>query len=128
MKNYKELEVWQKSIELARIVYTTTQAFPGHEIYGLTSQIRRTVISVAANRAEGWGRSSTREYIHFLSVARGSLMELETHMILSQELSYISSDQEKQYEKQIQSIAMMLNRLIKSLYKSIKSPGSGTRQ
>jgi len=91
VKNYKELEVWQKSKNFAVTVYRATEAFPRAELFGLSAQIRRAATSVPANIAEGWGRGSTREYIQFLLIARGSLMELETHLIIADELHYLQA-------------------------------------
>lgn len=80
MKDYKELEVWQKAVSLATSMYEVTKTFPDTEKFGFTNQIRRAAISVPANIAEGWGRGSTKEYVQFLLVARGSLLELiRTH-------------------------------------------------
>ena len=89
MKDYKELEVWQKSVTLVTETYKTTERFPRAERFGLTGQIRRAVTSVPANIAEGWGRGSTKEYIQFLLIARGSLAELETHLIIAHQLHYL---------------------------------------
>ena len=93
MKSYKELDVWQKAVSLAIDIYKIAEKFPHSEKFGLTSQIQRAVTSVPANIAEGWGRGSTKEYIQFLHIARGSLLELETHIIIAQKLDYLSNDQ-----------------------------------
>ncbi|MHB8918536.1 MAG: four helix bundle protein, partial [Desulfocucumaceae bacterium] len=90
MESYKELEVWQKAITLVIELYKLTKCFPQEERYGLISQIQRAGVSVPANIAEGWGRGSTKEYIQYLRVSRGSLAELETHLIIAQKLNYIS--------------------------------------
>jgi len=79
IKDYKELEIWQKGVNLAIELYKLTRTFRESKKFGLTSQVRRAAISVPANIAEGWGRGSTKEYVQFLFVARGSLLELETH-------------------------------------------------
>ena len=115
MKSYKELEVWQKSIDLVTEIYSITKDFPNEEKYGIISQIRRSAISVPANIAEGWGRNSTKEYIQFLYIARSSLLELETHFIISNNIKYINKIILNKIQKKIESIAMMLNRLISSL-------------
>jgi four helix bundle protein len=83
MSSYRELKVWQKGMDLAVNCYQLTRSFPKEEKYGLTSQICRAATSIPANIAEGQGRQNTREFLHFLRVARGSLKELETHLILS---------------------------------------------
>jgi len=115
LKNYKELVVWQKAKLLAVEIYKETGSFPRPEQFGLTSQIRRAVVSVPANIAEGWGRGSTREYIQFLLIARASLMELETHLIISQELGYLKAEQLEGMQERIEGIGQMLNRLIQAL-------------
>ena len=107
--------VWQKSKHFAVEIYKTTGSFPHLEQFGLTSQIRRSAVSVPANIAEGWGRGSTREYIQFLLVARASLMELETHLIISRELGYLKEDQLRKMQEEIEGIGQMLNRLIQAL-------------
>ena len=85
------------------------------EKFGLTAQIRRAATSVPANIAEGWGRGSTKEYIQFLLIARGSLLELETHMIITQKLRYLSQEQLGAIQKEVEEIGKMLNGLIQSL-------------
>ncbi|MFZ5644018.1 MAG: four helix bundle protein [Bacillota bacterium] len=117
MKNYKELEVWQKAINLVIELYKITESFPNEERYGLVSQIQRAGVSVPANIAEGWGRGSTKEYIQYLRISRGSLAELETHLIIAQKLNYISEENTYKFEKEIISIGKMLNNLMKSLKK-----------
>jgi len=115
MRNFKELVVWQKSKQFAVQIYKATAAFPRLEQFGLTSQIRRSAVSVPANIAEGWGRGSTREYIQFLFVARGSLMELETHLTICHDLGYLKEEQVKKMQQEIEGIGQMLNRLIQAL-------------
>ncbi|MGB3189623.1 MAG: four helix bundle protein [Limnoraphis sp.] len=112
--------VWQKAIELVVKVYQITKTFPQQERYALTSQIQRAVTSIPANIAEGWGRGSTKEYIHHLKISRGSLMELETHLIVAQRLQYILNlESLKLIQQEIEVIGKMLNKLIISLEKRI---------
>jgi four helix bundle protein len=85
---------WQRAIDLVTTTYAVTQTFPKHELYALTSQIRRAAISVASNIAEGAARSSKKEFVHFLSMARGSLSELETQFIIAEKLNYLDSESE----------------------------------
>ncbi len=115
MKSYKELGVWRKAVSLALDVYKLTSHFPDSEKFGLTSQIRRAATSIPANIAEGWGRGSTKEYVQFLLVARGSLMELETHLIIGQKLQYLNQEQLAVVQQQIQEVGKMLNGLVQSL-------------
>ena len=115
VKDYKELEGWQKAVNLATALYEVISGFPDTERFGLTAQIRRSAASVPANIAEGWGRGSTREYVQFLLIARGSLLELETHLIIAHKLGYMIREQSDSVQKQLESISKMLNRLIAAL-------------
>jgi four helix bundle protein len=90
VRHYRELVVWQKGMALAKLWYGVTKSFPKDELFGMTSQIRRAATSIPANIAEGHGRSHTKEYLHHISIARGSLAELETHVILSHEVALLS--------------------------------------
>ncbi len=81
---YRDLKVWQQAIDLAELVYKVSSNFPKSELYGLTGQLRRAVVSIAANVAEGHGRETTGAFIQFLRVAQGSVKEVETHVILAQ--------------------------------------------
>ena len=115
MKNFKELEIWQKGMDLAVQVYQLTKAFPAEERYGLGSQIQRAATSIPANIAEGWGRGSTKEYVHFLRIARAALMELETHLILARRLGYIQEDQLSTLQQEVETLGKRINSLIQSL-------------
>jgi four helix bundle protein len=115
VRNYKELLVWQKAVALSLEVYKATGHFPDAEKFGLTSQIRRAAASVPANIAEGWGRGMTKEYVQFLRIARGSLMELETHCIIAQGLGYFSAEKIRALQTSVEGIGKMLNALIQSL-------------
>ena len=115
MKSYKELEVWQKAKELAVQAYRITEGFPRNEQFGLSAQSRRAAVSVAANIAEGWGRGTTQDYIRFLLIARGSLMELETHFAIATDLGFVGPTDLARVGKQIESVGQMLNRLIQAL-------------
>lgn len=123
MRDYKELEVWQKARRLAVATYKATESFPRAEQFGLTGQSRRAAISVAANIAEGWGRGSTREYVQFLLVARGSLMELETLLIIAEDLAYVKPGESAKFAAEIRGTGQMLNRLIGALRnRAVPSP------
>lgn len=91
IESYRDLAVWQRGIDLVEHVYALSEAFPSEEKYGLTAQLRRAVISIASNIAEGWGYSSRKQYIHFLEQARSSLLEVETQLIIAERLGYIES-------------------------------------
>lgn len=84
--SHRELVVWQRAIELSVALYRLTETFPREEIYGLTSQIRRAGVAVASNIAEGWGRGSRPDYRNFLCISRGSVLEVQTQMVIAREL------------------------------------------
>ncbi len=115
MKDYKELDVWRRAVALTTDVYKLTAGFPEHERFEMVSQIRRAVTSIPANIAEGWGRGSTKEYIHHLMIARGSLLELETHLIVAGNLEYLDQTRLSSFGATLQDIGKMLNKLIASL-------------
>src|SRR5271170_2026601 len=89
-ESYKDLIAWRKAMELVTDIYRATRAFPRDELYGLTNQLRRAAVSVPSNIAEGQARFSQKEFHHFLSIARGSLAEIETQLFLAKELGYLS--------------------------------------
>ena len=118
IKNFKELIVWQKSMDLAETVYKTVRSFPKEEIYGLSDQMRRAVVSIPSNIAEGNQRKTTKEYIHFLFVSKGSLGELETQIMLSGRLNYITNEQMNALLSDCQNVGKLLNGLVNSLQNS----------
>ncbi len=122
VKSYKELQVWQRGMSLAERVYKQTMSFPAEERFGLTSQVRRAVTSIPANIAEGWGRGTTKEYIQFLTIARGSLMELETHLLLAHRLNFLHQEALDSLLPEVESVGKMLNALITSLRNRRNSP------
>ncbi len=93
MNNFKELDIWKLSVELMHEIYTITKRFPQEEMYGLTNQIRRAIISVSSNIAEGSGRRSNKDFKHFLYMSLGSAKEVECQLIIAQSLSYISEEE-----------------------------------
>src|SRR5664279_4804108 len=95
VKSYQDLIAWQKAISLVTEIYTITAQFPGQEIYGLTSQLRRASVSIPSNIAEGRGRVTKREFIQFLGHARGSLCEVQTQIFIAHRLAYISQEQKQ---------------------------------
>ena len=112
---YSELIVWQKSMNLVEAIYKTTEAFPGEERFGLTSQIRRAAVSIPSNIAEGHGRKSTGSFINFLSIAFGSLMEVETQIQIATRLNFLSDDKATALLAQTDEIGKMISGLKKSL-------------
>ncbi|MBI4780781.1 MAG: four helix bundle protein [Oscillatoriophycideae cyanobacterium NC_groundwater_1537_Pr4_S-0.65um_50_18] len=117
LESYRDLEVWKVSMGLAKQVYQATEAMPKHEIYGLTSQIRRACVSEPANIAEGYGRNHCKEYIQFLGIANGSLKELETLLLLANSLNYI--DDITELMSLCESAGRLLYRLRQSLQRRI---------
>jgi four helix bundle protein len=115
MHNYKELKVWQKARELVRFIYQLTQKYPKEEIYALTSQVRRAVVSIPSNIAEGAGHSSRKEFSRFLEIAYASSCELDTQIILSFDLNFINQNELNASANYIEELQKMLNGLIKSL-------------
>ena len=115
LKNYKELNVWQKSYELCLKIYGVTARFPNEERYGLTSQIRRAAVSIPSNIAEGYGRKTTADYIRMLYIAYGSVCELETQVLLAGDLGFSERGESAAIKKDIAEIERMLKALIKSL-------------
>jgi four helix bundle protein len=122
LKNYKDLKVWQKSYELCLKIYRITAEFPKEERYGLTSQIRRSVVSIASNIAEGYGRKTTIDYIRMLYISYGSVCELETQILLAGDLDFIEKGQLCTTKKYIAEIERMLKALIKSLENKSLNP------
>jgi four helix bundle protein len=120
--SFQDLRVWQEAIKLAVAIYGVTEKFPKHELYGLTSQIRRAAVSVASNIAEGKGHRSNREFCNFLFHARGSLLELQTQLIIARELKYLPISDAEALLAQAAGVARALNALIGAL-RSPEPPG-----
>ena len=122
LKNYKDLNVWKKSYELCLKVYSVTAKFPTEERYGLTSQIRRSAVSIPSNIAEGYGRKTTADYIRMLYIAYGSVCELETQILLAGDLDFIEKGPLAVLKEDIAEIERMLKALIKSLENKALDP------
>ena len=113
--SYRDLRVWQYAMKLVVRVYAETQSFPKDELYGLVSQMRRAAVSVPSNIAEGKGRLTDRDRAHFFSQARGSLLELETQVLIARELNYISDPVTNSLIQTSAETGRMLNLLIQSI-------------
>jgi four helix bundle protein len=109
--SYRSLIVWQKAMQFAKIVYAVVDTFPPTEKYALSDQIRRAVVSIPSNIAEGCGRTTNRDYAHFLSIARGSLYETMTQLELAESIGYIDTIDE------IESVAAEISRMLTTLIK-----------
>lgn len=116
-RGYRDLEVWQKAMDVVVECYQTTRKFPKTEAFGLSSQLQRAAVSVPANIAEGRARKYTKEFLKHLSIAYGSLAELETHIQIAERLGYIESDQTKHLLGATSTVGRMINGLRNSLEK-----------
>ncbi|RZJ97247.1 MAG: four helix bundle protein [Brevundimonas sp.] len=114
-RHHRDLKVWQVSIDLVETVYRLSRSWPSHELYGLVSQARRSSVSVPANIAEGAGRRSTGEFIQFVGIARGSLAELETLLVLAERLGYLEKETLDQLVSDIAEVGRMLTGLMHRL-------------
>ena len=115
LKSYQDLEVWQRSMELAEVVWRLSARFPGEERFGMTSQLRRAATSVPANIAEGAERHGTREFLQFLGIASGSLAETETFLLLAERLGLLPSNRVKDTLEQAATVGRLLHGLKRSL-------------
>ena len=115
VKSYQDLIVWQKAIIFCTEIYRITSTFPETEKFGLTNQIRRASVSISSNIAEGWGRQSTKSYVQFLKISRGSFLETQSQLIISRELKFLSIDEHQKIDLLIVEISKMLNKLISTL-------------
>jgi len=114
-RTFRDLRVWKLSIDFVREIYRLTNRFPNAETFGLTSQIRRAAVSIPSNIAEGQGRKSSREFKQFLSVAVGSLAELETQLIIAQEIDYLTKEELKPLIVALDDIRKMIKSLALTL-------------
>ncbi|MBU1524956.1 MAG: four helix bundle protein [Alphaproteobacteria bacterium] len=112
VRSYRDLKVWQQAMDIAVGTYELTKAYPREELFGLTSQSRRAASSIAANIAEGYGRASKASYLSFLRIARGSLKELETHLILADRVGLSASGKIELLLQQTDELGRMLHGLI----------------
>ena len=115
IKTFRELDIWKRGIEPVKEIYSATKSFPSHEIYGLTSQMRRAAVSIPSNVAEGFRRRHPKEFKQFLSIALGSAAELETQIVIAKELNYIGSDSEDRMLELIDHISRMIANLLTKL-------------
>jgi four helix bundle protein len=115
IRSYRDLIAWQKGIDLCGLVYRASSAFPSHELYGLRSQVRRAAVSVPSNIAEGAGRITRGEFIQSIGYARGSLLEVETQVIVAERFGYLSSKEADKLLEMTNEIGRVTNGLIRSL-------------
>ena len=115
MRPHEKLDVWKKSIDLTIVIYELTELFPRGERFGLTSQIRRASVSIAANIAEGAARRSSKEFAHFLTVSQGSASEVETELLIAFKLRYVSEEDYLRVRSQMEEIGRMITGLCNHL-------------
>jgi four helix bundle protein len=113
--SFRDLRVWQEAMKLTTEIYRGTVGFPRHELYGLSSQMRRAAVSVPSNIAEGKGHHSDKEFSHFLFHARGSLLELQTQLLIAQELGYLSGEDGQRLSAMCEGVGRALSGLINAL-------------
>jgi four helix bundle protein len=123
MKTHKDLDVWKNSINFVTTIYETTKSFPNSEMFGLVNQIRRAAVSVPSNISEGASRNSNKEFIRFLYISLGSISEIETQLIISQNLNYIS---ERIYNELTEKLNLIKVEML-GLIKFLKNKESGNR-
>jgi four helix bundle protein len=115
LKNYQDLSAWQKAMDLVEDVYRSSKDFPREEIYALTSQIRRAAVSIPSNIAEGQGRRTTADFLRHLSIAYGSLCEVETQILIARRLKYIAQSRLEEVMSRAGEVGRLLNGLMASL-------------
>jgi four helix bundle protein len=113
--SFRDLTVWQRAVQMTVAIYKLTEQFPKAEVFGLSSQLRRSAVSVASNIAEGYGRATQGEYVNFLGMARGSNCEIQTQLIIASELSFGDQEAWKTAESFSHEVGKMLTAIIKSL-------------
>ena len=125
VKNYQELIVWQKAMDLVEQVYRASRKFPRDEIYGLTSQVRKAAVSIPSNIAEGQGRRTTADFLRHLSIAYGSLREVETQILIADRLRYLANGECREITNSTAEVGRLCNGLVSSLTKpTVSSSGS----
>ncbi len=115
MRNFRDLKVWEKGHRLTLAVYSVTAEFPRDELYGLTSQMRRSCASIPANIAEGCGRSGDAELARFLRIAMGSASELEYHLLLARDLNLLNASEHERLTKEVTEVKRMLTSFVQKL-------------
>ena len=128
INSYKDLKVWNKAMDLTTMVYDALKTFPPKEEYGLSSQMRRSSVSIPSNIAEGYGRNSTLDYCRFLQIALGSAYELETQVELARRLDYVDNDTANKLASQLTEVGRMLNSLINKIKPDKNKPQNTNSQ
>lgn len=121
VQSYRQLIAWQKAMELVKMIYDLTDKFPREELFGLTQQVRKAVVAIPSNIAEGQGRNSTKEFLYHLSVAYGSLMETETQNLIAEMRNYITTDESAEVMEKSAEVGRLVNGLSNSLLRKLDS-------
>jgi four helix bundle protein len=119
IETYRDLEAWKLAIRLTKFIYRASEKFPQEERFGLTSQVRRAAVSVASNIAEGWGRGTTSDYARFLRMARGSIFEVETQIVIARELGFIGDEVFNPVDELLRDTGRVLAGLLRSIEKKL---------
>ena len=119
VQHYRQLIVWQKAMELVKLVYELTTRFPKEELFGLTGQMRRASVAVPSNIAEGQGRNSTKDFLRFIAIGYGSLLELETQTLISEMLNYLTSEETNLLLEKCAEVGRLTNGLRSSLERKL---------
>ena len=120
IKSHRDLHVWQHAVVLVELIYEVTKCFPGHEAYGLTSQLRRAAISIASNIAEGHAKASSKEDLRHVSISMGSVAEVDTQVEIATRLGYLSQDDCNLVYKQVNEIGKMLRGVQSGMHRRAK--------
>jgi four helix bundle protein len=120
-RNYRDLIAWKRSMNLVLEVYKASKHWPKEETFGLMNQVRRAVVSIPANIAEGQGRDSAKEFLRFLNIANGSLYEVETHLLIASQLGYLAQNDTDAITQQTSEVGRLLNGLMGSLRTRIEN-------
>ena len=115
MRNFREYDIWKIALEIAKSIYVITKTFPPHEKFGLSAQLQRAAVSISSNIAEGAARSSEKEFTRFLEIGLGSAFEVETQLIIAQEIGYISEHDFSQIMEPVHSLQKQLHGLLESM-------------
>jgi four helix bundle protein len=115
IRDYRDLRAWQQARALVKSVYAVTRRFPKEELFGLAQQMRKAAVSVPSNVAEGYGRGSRKDYVRFLQIARGSLYEVQTQLLLAQDLGYLTVEQAEPVEHEVIQCCQLFHGLLRSL-------------
>lgn len=121
MKNFKELTIWKRGIELVKSIYTLSRSLPAEEKFGMIGQLTRAAVSIPANIAEGSSRNSERDFARFLQIALGSAFEVQTYLVIVKEMNWATNEK-------LMSIELLLEEEIKMMHSFIRKPGADSRQ